>query len=221
MPSTRRFASGPRGAERRPEGPRSPGRSGARGWSLRAPPRSCGGLGGPEPGPQPLTLRGGLGAGPQPGLQGQVQQEDGGSARGRHVGAPRSPRVRGRLGSGGPAGRAGGARPRGGLPAGGAAETSAAASGRAAVGGRARVLAPRSWVRWRQGRALYGPAGRGGEARGRGGPLARSPFGREAWGWPERRREGVSEGTGDERGPPPGSVLGRWAWSPAPAGRGR
>lgn len=42
---------------------------------------------GARPGSRPLTLGGGLGAGRQPRLQGQVQEKQGGSARGQHVGS--------------------------------------------------------------------------------------------------------------------------------------
>lgn len=96
------------GPQRRSEVPRGTQEPRAEQRAGRVPPFARaelrdGGLGGPEPGSHPLTLRGGLGAGPQPGLQGQVQQEEGGSARGQHVGAARSPRARGSLGSGGPA----------------------------------------------------------------------------------------------------------------------
>jgi hypothetical protein len=50
-------------------------------WGLHREGTRC-----PSPcaGGIPLTLGSGLGAGPQPRLQGQVQEEEGGSARGQH-----------------------------------------------------------------------------------------------------------------------------------------
>lgn len=184
------FASGPRGTERCPARPPEPRRqagpstrpSGARDGGLRA--RGVWGS-------NPLTL-GRLGAGPQPGLQGQVQQEQGGSARCQHVGSPRSPRATGSDGSVGPAsGSPGGTRVCEGRWAGGAGEGCAVRGWcgtgvRGAVGGGAGVRALRGAGGLAAG--LGGPArcfmarrvpGRRGRAEAGAAPLAGIPLCRE------------------------------------------
>lgn len=173
-PGARGRAARGAGPSVRPSGPRNGGLR-DRGTLAR----------GSRPGSLPLTLGGGLGAGPQPRLQGQVQQEQGGSARGQHVGFSCSPRALGTHGSAGPAWECGRrAAPRSGFQRAaqvrrarrpgcrrgrcsrpGAAELSALAAGQGALWS--------GWPGW--GRAEAGAA-----------YLAGIPFGREVWGRPER-----------------------------------
>lgn len=170
-------------------------------WSLHSPQRTRDGAGlrergsGPAAPPRlasrPLTL-GRLGAGPQPGLQGQVQQQEGGSARGQHVCSPCSPRATGSDGGVGPASVSpGGARVCEGPWAGGAGEGCAVrgwcgAGVHGAVGGGAGVRALRGAGALAAG--LGGPArlfmarrvpGRRGRAAAGAAPLAGIPLCRE------------------------------------------
>lgn len=134
----------------------------------------------PRPGASPLTLGGGLGAGPQPRRQSQVQQEEGGCERGQHVGSSCS-RGRSRAkatqpclavpcGVRSPSGPAGGA-------GGGSARRVRGAASRAAVGGGARVRTPsgaecaRGSTERRPPGSLWSGRPGPGEGRGRGGPL--------------------------------------------------
>lgn len=190
------FDLGPRGTERCPARPREPRRHA--GPSTRPSGRGTalgsakGGLGRPPRlASRPLTL-GRLGAGPQPGLQGQVQQQEGGSARGQHVCSPCSWRATGSDGGVGPASVSpGGARVCEGPWAGGAGEGCAlrgwcGAGVHGAVGGGAGVRALRGAGALAAG--LGGPArrfmarrvpGRRGRAAAGAAPLAGIPLCRE------------------------------------------